>query len=85
MNEYLVRVERQSPRFQLIRREIERLRLDGVYHFVAAAGTSAQVEYKATRHELEAVFAQAMSTFSYKVNGLYHNRNWSRADQFRCS
>ena len=75
-------VRRGSPRFQLIRKEIDSLCPTGTYHFVADADGLHPVEYKATRQQLEEVFARAMLTPSYRENGRFHQDPWPKADQF---
>lgn len=78
-----IQVLRQSPRFQLIRKEIERLAPDGGYYFIGDCDSSLPMKWRATRKDLERVFAQAMSTPSYQGRGLFHQLNWGLADQFR--
>ena len=82
MNIAYVEVRRTSPRFQLIKREIEKLSPSGTYHFVAADG-GREIQYKATRQQLEEVFARAMKTMSYRERGLFHQYPWPLAAQFR--
>lgn len=67
----------QEHEFQLVKSEIESLSPEGTYHLIA------NCEYRATRRELEHVFAKAMKTMSYRERGLFHQKVWSRAEQFR--
>ena len=83
MNLKEVIVVRKSPRFQLVKREIEKLNPAGVYHLIANVNGQHPIEYQATRTQLEQVFDQAMSTPSYRDGGLYHRADWPLAEQFR--
>lgn len=83
MDRDYVIVRRRSPRFQLVKSAIESLSPEGTYHFVAHCDGQPRIEYKATRTELENVFAQAMSTMSYRERGLFHQHPWPLAEQFR--
>ena len=80
-----IEVRRQSPRFQLIRREIERLGPDGMYRFVGDCDSPLPMVWQATRSNLERTFARAMSTPSYQKLGLFHQLNWDLADQYLVS
>jgi len=76
-------VSRKSPRFQLIKSAIDSLSPSGLYHFIANAEGNYPFEYKATRQQLEEVFARAMNTLSYRERGRFHQDPWPAADQFR--
>lgn len=83
VNRDYVVVRRRSPRFQLVKSAIESLAPEGTYHFIADCDGQPTIEYKITRRELEDFFARAMSTMSYRDRGLFHQRPWPRAEQFR--
>lgn len=84
MTENFIEVRRKSPRFQLIKKEIDRLSPEGIYRFIAndKPGKNS-IMYEATRAQLEATFARAMLTDSYLKKGRFHQHPWELAEQFR--
>lgn len=78
----IVEVRRRSPRFQLIKSEIDKLAPDGIYDFIASCEYR-PVHFMITRTELERDFKRAMSTPSYLQGGRNHRAVWPKADEYR--